>query len=100
MKTINQSHITWQQCTETNDSLLVTIDSCKEAFILYDTTISMLREEIALHIASITERDRLMATQEELIKHQGKIINKLRLHKGLLGTASVVLAIAVIVLII
>lgn len=92
MEMLNSAHLSWNECTEINDSLLITIDSCRSAFELYDATVSLLRQENSLFRSSIEERDTLIAHQDMLIKRQHKQINKLKLHKGLLGTLDVVLA--------
>jgi len=90
MQMLNIAHLSWQECTDINDSLLVTIDSCKSAFTSYDDAIRAKDSIIALQRVSIHDRDTLIITYKQDIVAKNKTIRKLRVYKGLMGILAIV----------
>ena len=93
---INLLYSQRDQYKEISDSLLTTIDSCKTAFRLYDTTISGYRKEIASYKISINDRDTVIKLQKDIITDQKKKIRKLRITNKITSIAAVVLGIVAI----
>lgn len=85
MQLLNIAHNTWEQCSETSDSLLVVLDSCSVVFTLFDSTVTNLRTEIHLYQRSVTDRDMVITNQQQIIKDQGRTIRRLKVHKGILA---------------
>jgi len=100
MRALNLAHLSWQQCYETQDSLLVLLDSCKVAFKLYDTTIANLQTDKQLLQQSITDRDIVMKDQGTIIAAQKKEIKKLKATNTILTITTVVFGVATLVLLI
>ena len=91
MYNLNQAHITWEQCVETNDSLMIIIDSCSGAFQVFTDQISAIRSEVTIKQSQVIERDTLIAQQGRVIHHREQQIIRLKWHKGFLGTLDAVL---------
>lgn len=81
----------WNDELRAEDSLLHTkLDSCKRAFVLFHQSDSIQHQQLLLKEQAITDRDSLITVQKQDIKNKKKEINKLRLHRGLLGVLAVV----------
>lgn len=99
MQSINLAHVTWQECSTIQDSLLVILDSTKTAFSLYDTTISNLRNELSLYYQSLSDRDSVIVTQSLVITDKNKEIKKLKVQRTALIVFDIILiAVTVVIL--
>lgn len=86
MQLINNSHLSYLEEKEINDSLLVAVDSFQEALALEHYMISSYKEEVTIKDSSVKELEDIVLLQEKVIKQQKKEIRKLKVHKGLLAT--------------
>ena len=91
MMMLNQAHVSWEECVETNDSFFLLLDSCSKAFELLHDQLSNQQQMIAIRDISITNRKALISTQDSLIGDQKKVIKRLKVHKGLLATLDAIL---------
>ncbi len=100
MDAINAMKISYDGCTEINDSLVDIVDSCKSAFILMNSTDRILKRELELKESAIIDRDAVIDSMQTVIKHRERQIVRLKWHRGISGVVNGILGIAIIALLI
>lgn len=101
MKKMNNLHFHYQECKETNQLLISTIDSCKVTFAIYDTMVLNLKDQIVIYQQGAAESKTIMKEMVALDEKKNKQIKKLTTQNKLLklGTA-IILGITAILYII
>ena len=90
MQMLNSAHLSWLQCSEENDSLVIVADSCKEAGMVCNEVIHTLQQQLLLKTQALQDRDTLISTQAAVIKHREKQIVRLKWKLGGMGVLAVV----------
>ena len=85
MQMLNIAHVTWESCTEENDSLRSIVDTCIEGFHAADSIISIQHSMILADEKLMHQQEAVVDTLTSAIKDQKKVIKKLRIQKGLMG---------------
>lgn len=83
VRMLNIAHETWLGCTDENDSLLTTLDSCTAAFGAYNDAISSLRYQVQLQQMANQQKLQVIDTLQGVITNQKKTIKQLKVHRTL-----------------
>lgn len=91
MKKMNNLHFHYQECKETNQLLISTIDSCKVTFAIYDTMVLNLKDQIQIYQQGAAESKTIMKEMVALDEKKSKKIKRLTAQNKLLKTGGVIL---------
>lgn len=100
MDIINDEFILCDKEQDINDSLLVTIDSCSKAFIIFEDAIISLKLQLHMEEQFITQQTSVIDTLHKVVTDQKTTIShlkgQLKRHKIFSGALEGVLAVIVV----
>ena len=97
MKKINNLYLHNNECKETNQLLISTIDSCKTTFTIYDTIVFNLKDQIQIYKQGATESNKVITEMVELDKKKNKRINSLSSQNKLLKASTILVLITAVI---
>lgn len=101
MKKMNNLHLHYEECKETNTLLESTLDSCKAVFAIYDTMLINLKDQRIILQEGAKESKKVISQMVELDEKKNKKIRNLTLQNKLLKAGGILtLAAAAIFMII
>jgi hypothetical protein len=77
MKKMNNLHLHYQECKETNTLLESTLDSCKAVFAIYDTMLINLKDQRNILQEGAKESKKVISQMVELDEKKNKKIQNL-----------------------
>ena len=92
---LNIAHQTWVGCTQENDSLTTTIDTCTAGFHYADSVIAIQHSIILADGIYITQQSSVVDTLKSVIADQKRVIKRLRVQRALSATLSTALVVVI-----
>lgn len=96
MKLLNLAHLSWLECSEINDSLIVIVDSCAIGFHTADSAIQDLKSINSSLTTLNNHQVSTIDTLQRVINDQKKLIRKLKTKKTLADIGTGVLGAIII----
>jgi hypothetical protein len=92
MQMLLDAHVSWEACTQENDSLLLILDSCTTGFHVADSAILTLQDINTNDIVLIGHQQSVIDTLQSVINDQKRTIRQLKVHRTLSRIGEGVLA--------
>ena len=92
MQMLLDAHISWDACTQENDSLLLILDSCTTGFHVADSAIHTLQYINTNDTILIKHQQSAIDTMESVINDQKRTIKQLKVHRTLSRVGEGILA--------
>ena len=96
MQMLLDAHISWEACTQENDSLLLILDSCTIGFHVADSAIYTLQDINTNDTVLIKHQQSAIDTLQSVINDQKRTIKQLKVHRVLSRIGEGILGIVIV----